>query len=177
MLLVKTCLWMLDMPLTLMRGWIGRKVRSSDAGKTAGASPSGSGLEIQLVLQLGRFHGTALGEVLEKARNGVLPGQKVRSALAALNQSSKLNHGKKTDKDGRDLVDEGIRMCLSHLRSLTNEVKKIRAFRKLDVHSQDILQGLLQRLRVPETQDATWRAIVPLFLQLCGDGVAQVQIP
>ena len=104
---------------------------------------------------------------LAKAPNGVLPGLKVRSALSALNQSSKLNHSKKTDKDWADLIDEGIRMCLSHLRSLTDEEKKSRAFRKVDVRNQEVLQDLLQKLRVPETEagatdPASETAVVPV---------------
>ena len=89
---------------------------------------------------------------LRRAKNGVLPAAKHKSALAKLDESLNLNAGKgKNREDWVDQVDDNIRMTLSHLRGLkASEVSKQRLFRKADVHQQQQIEELLSFLQMPE---------------------------
>ena len=85
------------------------------------------------------------------AGNGVIPGKKHKSALQSLDKAMKLNDTTKSGDQWSDVIDDSIRMALSHLRQLAlYDTAKTRAFRKMDVSQQKILQELLDKISVPE---------------------------
>ena len=91
-----------------------------------------------------------LENYLGVARNGVVPTKKHKQALSSLNEAQKLNNGRRKDGDWVDLVDDFIRMSLAHLRGLLLvDGAKLRAFRKIDVHQQQVLTKLLDMLELP----------------------------
>ena len=57
-----------------------------------------------------------------------------------------MNKTRKTTADFSDVIDDSIRMALSHVRGLgLYETAKIRAFRKMDVTQQAVVQKLIDQ--------------------------------
>ena len=90
------------------------------------------------------------------AANGVLPGKKHKAALLSLDKAMKLNDTGKNGDQWADVIDDSIRMALSHLRQLAiYDSAKVRAFKKMDVSQQQVLQRLLDKILVPEAKEGS----------------------
>ena len=67
------------------------------------------------------------------APNGVLPAKKHKQAIQAVDCQRSLNQTKKSPEDFSDMLDDWVRMSLSHCRSLRScETAKARCFRRAD---------------------------------------------
>ena len=90
------------------------------------------------------------------AANRVLPGKKHKAALLSLDKAMKLNDTGKNGDQWADVIDDSIRMALSHLRQLAiYDSAKVRAFKKMDVSQQQVLQRLLDKILVPEAKEGS----------------------
>ena len=81
------------------------------------------------------------------APNGVLPAKKHKQAIQAVDCQRSLNQTKKSPEDFSDMLDDWVRMSLSHCRSLRScETAKARCFRRADTAQVAALEEVLNLL-------------------------------
>ena len=86
--------------------------------------------------------------------NTIISGKRHKQALLRLDETEKINYTKKPTNDLVDILDDTIRMGLSHLRQLKQfPDAKERAFRKADSQQQELLEEVLDLITVkPEVE-------------------------
>ena len=83
-----------------------------------------------------------LEEYVKVAPNGVITSKKHKIALERLEEDQKVNWTRKPTSDFLDLMDDWVRMALSHLRTLKQySDKKDQAFRRADSAHQTAFVG------------------------------------
>ena len=83
------------------------------------------------------------------APNTVVSAKKHRQAMLRLLETKKWGHSKKNEDDAADMMDDWIRMGLSHLRVLKQHPdKKEQAFRKCDKAQRQALDHILALINV-----------------------------
>ena len=81
------------------------------------------------------------------APNGVLLAKKHKQAIQAVDCQRSLNQTKKSPEDFSDMLDDWVRMSLSHCRSLRScETAKARCFRRADTAQVAALEEVLNLL-------------------------------
>ena len=88
------------------------------------------------------------------APNTIISGKRHKQALVRLDETEKINYTKKPINDLVDILDDTIRMGLSHLRQLKQfPDAKERAFRKADSQQQELLEEVLDLITIkPEVE-------------------------
>ena len=88
-------------------------------------------------------------EYIRIAPNTVISGKKHKSAICRIDETNRVNFTKKSRSDFYDLVDDAIRMGLSHLRQVKQcPARREVAYRKCDTSQQETLDKLLTYIQL-----------------------------
>ena len=102
-------------------------------------------------------------EYIRIAPNTVISGKKHKNAICRIDETNRVNFPKKSRSDFYDLVDDAIRMGLSHLRQVKQcPARREVAYRKCDTSQQETLDKLLTYIQLgkddmSEVQDDSLR--------------------
>ena len=88
-------------------------------------------------------------EYIRIAPNTVISGKKHKNAICRIDETNRVNFTKKSRSDFYDLVDDAIRMGLSHLRQVKQcPARREVAYRKCDTSQQETLDKLLTYIQL-----------------------------
>ena len=91
---------------------------------------------------------TLFEDYLKVAPNAIISSKKHKTAIIRLEEKHRINFSKKNTDEFADLIDDFIRMGLSHLRSLKQQPeKKEQAFRRADKEQQKTLSHVIDLIR------------------------------
>ena len=91
---------------------------------------------------------TLFEDYLKVAPNAIISSKKHKTAIIRLEEKHRINFSKKNTDEFADLIDDFIRMGLSHLRALKQQPeKKEQAFRRADKEQQKTLSHVIDLIR------------------------------
>ena len=86
-------------------------------------------------------------ELVEVARNGMLPPKKLRTCLQKMIAEEGINYTKKADSDYVDMVDEALRVAFSQYRTLKSQSSaKDRACKQMTARQMQAVDKVLEKL-------------------------------
>ena len=123
--------------------------------------PFGAGWKSAVPVDWLCSHSKLFADYLGLAKNSILSSKKHKNALEKIDEEEGIIKGKKLREDGIELIDDWLRMGLSHLRQCRQvEDVRARAQKRCSSKQWEILEGLIGSIDLGP-QESSSTALVP----------------